>query len=704
MADLNPNRERWRIGLIGALLTLGTLAGYWPVRHFDFVNLDDGVYVSECRMVRQGLSWPGLAWAFQSVRGGNWNPLVWLSHMADCQIYGMAPGGHHLTNLLLHTANVLLLFLVLKSMTGATWRSGFAAAIFAWHPAHVESVAWVSERKDVLSTLFWLLTTWTYVRYARGSKVQGPKSKVLYALSLLFFVLGLLSKPMLVTLPFTLLLLDYWPLNRFAKGNQVATIGTGKPPAAKSLTRKFLILEKVPFIILSAGASVLAVWAQQSASALAATPFSARLANAPVFYLTYLRMLFWPVDLAVFYPYPDAIHLWQTIGAVLVLLLITWAVIRGMKQHGYLGMGWFWFLGTLVPVIGLVQVGSQGTADRYTYIPYIGLAIIVSWGLADVARAWPRGRAVLKAFAVLALLCCLATTASQVTYWQNNTTLLEHARKVTSGNFIAHDNLGSELLHHGKLDEAEAHFREVIRLRPAVAKPYNNLGMVFAMRNNLDEATNLFATALALDPQLAEAHYNMGNAYLIKGRIDEAIVELKTALRLNPDDVNAQLRMADALIKSGKAVDAVPYGEAAVEAQPGNAYAHFNLGLAYLAAKRRRAGQLSGSRATRARFATVPERLGLDLRDLSQGRNSQRRGSGDPGHARQPNHEMAGAEFAGHVGRSLCGDGPIRRSHQVHPASHHPGACRARHQDCGHGAGATGVVSSRKAVSRRTVR
>jgi tetratricopeptide (TPR) repeat protein len=602
MADLPGNRERRLVWLIGVMLTFGILAGYWPARHYDFVNLDDPLYVYQTRMVQQGLTWPGVIWAFQCVKGGNWNPLVWLSHMADCQLYGLKPGGHHLTNLLLHSANALLLFLVLRRMTGAAWRSGFVAALFAWHPLHVESVAWVSERKDVLSTFFFLLTLWAYARYAevqslkskvqsREPEVQGPgagHASRFYVLSLLFFALSLMCKPMLVTLPFVLLLLDYWPLRRF----QLPRLWTldsrlwTSPPPPSATPPLRLLLEKLPFAVLSLAASALAVWAQHSVQALGTEPLSLRLENVAVSYATYVGKMFWPVNLAVFYPYPASIPMWQAGGAALVLGAISWAVIRGMTQRRYLGVGWFWFLGTLVPVIGLVQVGMQGLADRYTYIPYIGLAVMVSWGLADLAAAWPRGRVALASVAALALGGCLATTWSQAKYWRDSTALYERALQVTSDNYMAHDNLGNTFLDEGKVDAAVQQFQEVIRLTPAIGKPYNDLGKAYAVQGKMDDAMIMFSNAARLNPGLAQARWNLGNSYLQKGNVAEGLAEMKRAVQLSPEDIEAHRRFGDVLIKLGRAAEAMPYCETVVRAEPGDAHAHFLLGSACLAEKR----------------------------------------------------------------------------------------------------------------------
>jgi protein O-mannosyl-transferase len=491
MSDLKNHRGRGLVCLLGLMLAFGTLACYWPARQFDFVSLDDPIYVYRTRMVTQGLSWPGIVWAFQCVQGGNWNPLVWLSHMADCDLYGSKAGGHHVTNLLLHTANALLLFLVFKYMTGAIWRSAFVAAIFAWHPMHVESVAWISERKDVLSTLFLLLTIWAYASF---SKAAIPRRKMFYVLALFLFSLGLMCKAMLVTLPLVFLLLDYWPLQR--------TESAGR-----------LVIEKAPFLVLSLAASGLAVWAQRSTGALGTAPLPDRLENAVVSYAMYIGYLFWPVHLAVFYPFPDSISIWQTGGAVLLLGAISWVVIWGMKKRPYLSMGWFWFLGTLVPVIGLVQVGMQSRADRYTYVPYIGLAVMLSWGVVDLAQAWPRSRAALTAVAALALGCCLTATCSQVKYWRDSTTLYEHALKVTTGNYLVNENLGIFMGMNGNIDQSVKYLQESIRLNPKVASPYYNLGKAYALQHRMDDAVVVSKEAVRLAPNDPKGLNNLAWLY-----------------------------------------------------------------------------------------------------------------------------------------------------------------------------------------------
>jgi len=385
-----------------------------------------------------------------------------------------------------------------------------------------------------------------------------------------------MSKPMLVTLPFVLLLLDYWPLRRLSFP---ALHDSATPP-------RRLLLEKMPFAVLSLVASALAVWAQQSVQALGTESLPLRLENAAVAYATYLGKLFWPTNLAVFYPYPDSIPIWQAGGAALVLGAISWAVLRAMKRRPYLGVGWFWFLGTLVPVIGLLQVGMQAMADRYTYIPYIGLSLMVSWGIADLAEAWPRGRAALAWVAALALGCCLAMTRSQVKYWRDSTALYERALKVTSGNYMAHDNLGNVLMDEGKLDEAVKQFQEVIRLTPTIGKPYNDLGKAYALQEKMDDAMVMFSNAVALNPGLAQARWNLGNACLLKGKVAEGLAEMKRAGQLSPEDIEAHRRFADTWIKMGKAAEALPYCAVVVRAQPEDAHAHYVLGSACLAMKR----------------------------------------------------------------------------------------------------------------------
>ena len=388
-AKLTRNQQS---ALVCLVLGLVTAALYWPMLHHDFIGIyDDDAYLTENSHVSSGLTWSGVVWAFQSGYAANWHPLTWISHMLDCQLYGLNPWGHHLTNLLFHVANTLLLFLWLKQLTGTMWRSAFVAALFAWHPVHVESVAWAAERKDVLSAFFWMLTLLAYTRYVCESKVQSPKSKVFYVLALAFYALGLMSKPMVVTLPFVLLLLDFWPLNRLSKFQ--SQLAASETPATKPAS--YLIAEKLPFFALALAGSIIAYSVQQAGGAFWSPnvlPLQFRVANAVMAYVRYLSKAFWPVDLALIYPYP---HHWSALlvmGATLTLVICSGWFIWRARRSPYLCVGWFWFLGTLVPTLGLVQVGVQSMADRYLYLPGIGLFIIVAWGLNDLISFRPQYR------------------------------------------------------------------------------------------------------------------------------------------------------------------------------------------------------------------------------------------------------------------------------------------------------------------------
>ena len=450
---------------------------YAPVWHHGFVNYDDDEYVSTNTVVLRGLTWHGASWAFTTGHAGNWHPLTWLSHMLDVQFYGLDPGPHHLTNLLFHIANTLLLFGLLHRMTGALGRSAFVAGLFAVHPLHVESVAWVAERKDVLSTLFWMLTLWAYVEYVRRPGLRR------YWPVLLFFALGLMAKQMLVTLPFVLLLLDFWPLGR---------VGTRPNPAGGwALSRDGwattvrLVWEKLPLLALTVVSSIVTVVVHRQAAAvisLSATPLNLRVANALVSYVTYISKMLWPARLAVLYPYAQSLPGWWVAGAFLGLMGISVAVIRAGPRHPYLPVGWLWYLGTMVPVIGLIQVGNQATADRYTYVPLIGLFIVVAWGVPDLLVRWPRRRIGLPIAAGLVILACAIAARGQLRYWEDSTTLWTRALAVTTENNIAHNNLAVSLADQGKLDEAIAHYSEALRIKPDYTKAQDNLDLALVRR------------------------------------------------------------------------------------------------------------------------------------------------------------------------------------------------------------------------------
>ena len=525
--------------LVCLFLVLATLTVYFQVRNHAFVNFDDDLYVSENSYVQDGLTLKSITWAFTATDTANWHPLTWLSHMMDYQLYGMDSGRHHLTNIFLHVANTLLLFFVLRRISGNLWPSGFVAVLFAVHPLHVESVAWVAERKDVLSTFFWMLTMWSYVRY-----VERPGVKR-YLLIVFFFILGLMAKPMLVTLPFVFLLLDYWPLDRFQFGQS----DIGRNSLQRSIGLR-LALEKIPFFVLAAASSSLTFIVQEIGGAVAPLggfSVNLRIANALVSYVSYMGKMIWPQNLAVFYPHPVLLPWWKVAGAGLLLISISLFVIRVWRRRPYLVVGWLWYLGTLVPVIGLVQIGRQAMADRYTYIPLIGISIIIAWGVPELLVKWRYKEIGLAAIAAVVFSVLMAITYIQVRYWANSITLFEHALEVTFNNYVAHDNLGSALYRKGRLDEAVGHYTEALRINPDYLEPHNNLGAALFRKGKIDEAICYFTRALRIKPDIAETHNNLGAALFQKGKIDEAIAHFQEALRIRPDYANAHNNLNSAL-------------------------------------------------------------------------------------------------------------------------------------------------------------
>lgn len=521
-----------------ALMVLTTVA-FWHLPENDFINYDDNLYVTENLQVQGGLSRAGLLWAMTATAAGNWHPLTWLSHMLDWQLFGAKAGGHHLTSFILHVFNTLLLFLVLVRFSQRLWPSALVAALFALHPLHVESVAWASERKDVLSTCFWLLTMWAYLRY-----VERP-GKWHYLLVMVCFTLGLMAKPMVVTLPFVLLLLDYWPLKRWPQ-RRAATgrPGRGKPPSqpASGQAPWRLIWEKIPLLFLAALSCLITLLVQKQAMpGIDLLPPAIRLANAMVAYVTYLGKLFWPLNLSVFYPYQtNTLAWWQPVAAALLLASLSGLVIRWGRKFPYLPVGWFWYLGTLVPVIGLVQVGEQAMADRYTYIPLIGIFIILAFGAADLAAGRRRRQVVLTASCGLALLACLVLTWRQVGYWQNSITLFGRALAVTKDNYLAYDKMGLAYDEQGRPDQAIEMYRQTIRLSPKFFDAYNNLAIDLADRGEITAAIPLFQEAIRLRPDLDRPYFNLGKAYLQQGRVEQAREMFAMAIKKNPDNVGAR--------------------------------------------------------------------------------------------------------------------------------------------------------------------
>ena len=510
--------------LISISLVAVTFVAYEPVRHNGFVSYDDDTYITKNPNVKDGITRDSVLWAFTKPRVAFWHPLTMLSHMLDCEVYGLNPLGHHITNVLIHIANSVLLFLVLRKMTEAMWASAFAAAVFALHPVHVESVAWAAERKDVLSGLFWMLTMLAYIRYAERPNVKR------YVLVLLAFVMGLMAKPMLVTLPFVLFLLDYWPLERLRNKRDV----------------KSLALEKLPFLVLSAVFSVIAFFAQRGEGALALKlSLPVRIANAAISYLAYIEKMVWPAHLAVFYPHQRyGVPVSDAVFAGIVLVGVSIWIICLARNRKYLFVGWFWYLGTLVPVIGLIQVGSFSMADRYMYIPMVGLLIIVAWAVKDFIANRPRRRIVAAVLAAVILLSVVLLTRIQVRYWQNSLTLFEHALKVTKNDAIAEKQYGRALLEAGRLDEARLHFNNALRINPGYSDARNNLGQVFLKEGKLNEAIECFNKALQSGAAREDAYINLGAAYNQLGKYDLAIQNWSKAAELKPDNADVLNNLA----------------------------------------------------------------------------------------------------------------------------------------------------------------
>ena len=566
--------ERWKIAGVCIFLAVIVWVVFGQTLYHDFVNFDDAKYVYENPIVQKGLTLRGISWAFTHVYASNWHPLTWLSHMLDCQLYGLNAGGHHLTNILLHTATVILLFLVLRRMTGFLWRSAFVAAVFAVHPLHVESVAWVAERKDVLSGLFFMLTLWAYVRYARR-----PWSPARYGLVVLLFALGLMCKPMLVTLPFVLLLLDYWPLNRLgadAKNEPVFRLGLPIP--------RRLIWEKLPLLGLTVVSCGITLFAQAKAlQPLENLSLSLRAGNALISYVAYLGQMFWPSGLAVLYPLTAKGVGGASVAASLVVLAgISTGVFVLRRRCPYLLTGWLWYLVMLVPVIGIVQVGAQARADRYTYLPQIGLYVLLTWAAADFSARLRYRPWVLGSLAAVILAALMGCARAQTAYWRNSETLWTHTLACTSDNAGAHNNLGNALLQKGKMDEAMVQFQKALQINPDYAEAHNNLGTALAQKGKVDEAIAQFQKAMQIKPDLAEAHNNLGNALLQKGNVDEAVVQYQKALQIKPDFAEACYNLGKTLLEKGKVDEAMVHFQKALQIKPDYAEARNGLGNALL--------------------------------------------------------------------------------------------------------------------------
>ncbi len=550
-------RGRFWLGILLFLLVAGL---FLPTLRQGFITYDDPVYVTNNAHVTGGLTGENMRWAFLSTEASNWHPLTWLSHMADCQLYGLHPWGHHLTSLLLHALNATLLFVVLRRMTGAVWRSLFVAALFGLHPLHVESVAWISERKDVLSTTFWMLVLWAYVRRVELIGARSRRAWIFQGLALLFSALGLMCKSMLVTVPCVLLLLDYWPLHRW----EYLSAGA----------RWRLLMEKIPYFALSAAASAVTFLAQGHGGTMASAedfPWPVRLANALLAYCTYLGKCFFPAKLAVFYPYfAEQPPLWQTVLAGLLLAGITTVAVLLLKRRPYLLIGWLWFVGTLVPVIGLVQIGGQSMADRYTYVPLIGVFVMLVWTAGDAAAFLSRQRVGPGLGAVVILSGCAALTFRQLGFWQDGTHLFRHALAVTENNWVAHANLSATLAKSSPA-EANAELQETMRIIATFAETHDQKGIELQQTPERSlEAIEEFRTAIRIMPVLPGPHYNLGIALAnIPGRMPEAVEEFREAARLKPDFADAHYNLGVALASvPGRNEEAIAAFESALKAKP----------------------------------------------------------------------------------------------------------------------------------------
>ena len=550
-AAVTPARPAWPFWAVASALLLLTIAVFAQVRTHDFVDLDDGLYVVDNVNVKSGLTVDNVRWAFTTGRAANWHPLTWISHQIDVSLFGMDAGSHHLTNLAWHALNTVMLFGLLRFMTGSLVRSGFVAALFAIHPAHVESVAWVSERKDVLSTFFWIATTWSWVQWTR----RPSRNRLILTLALYAF--GLMAKPMLITLPFTWLLLDVWPLER------------------RRIVWRARVLEKMPFLLLAAASTVVTVLVQQQGGAVSTVDRISivdRIMNAVVAYAAYLRMLIWPTDLAAFYPYNDNLGA-PAVGAAVVVLAAVSAIAFAVRRHApFVPIGWLWFLGTLVPVIGLLQIGTQSHADRYTYVPYIGLFVALVWGADALARRASPGPAVLKVAGVAAVIVLAVLAHAQAATWRTSEALWSHAVAVTSGNARAHNLLGAIYGNTGRVQEAEAQFKEALRLRPDMTEGLHilpNLGRSLMAQGKVADALPYLERARALKPEDAALANEVGMAYLGVNRTADAIAAWRDAVRLDPKLEQTWFMLGMTLAASGRVADARAAFTEVVRLNPG---------------------------------------------------------------------------------------------------------------------------------------
>jgi len=590
--------------MICAFLTAATLAAFWQINYCDFNDIDDVSYVTGNTYIKSGITLEGITWAFTSMHASHWHPVTWLSHMLDVQLFGLKPQWHHLTNLLFHVANTLLLFLVFYRMTKALWQTAFVAVLFALHPLHVESVAWIAERKDVISTFFWMITMGAYVFY-----VERPLPRR-YLAVLISFALGLMAKPMLITLPLVLLLMDYWPLKRFEQKKSVQESSTqlydsvfldngqGYPKENQSRDMKVeepvyiqgqwasirpLLWEKIPLFILAVLSSVITYFAATGSATVSfeVLPLNVRVENAFFSYVFYIGKMIWPNNLAVFYPYPERLPLWQVLGVLALLAAVTMAVIWKMKHFPYLTVGWLWYIGTLVPVIGIVQVGVQARADRFTYIPLIGLFIMVAWGIPELLKNWRYRQEGLSAASALIISGLFIITWLQVAHWQNSVTLFEHALSVTNENYVAYHGRGIASGRMGNYGQAIEDFNRAIKINPHYAEAYYNRGNIYATIGNYQQAIENFNSAIQYTPRYAEVYFNRGNVYAALGNYQQAIENFNSAIQFKPQYAEAYCNRGAVNGRLSNLSEAIRDFDRAIEINKQYADAYNNRAIAY---------------------------------------------------------------------------------------------------------------------------
>jgi len=617
MKDHSKNSDvmrRYKHFSIGALIILLTIIVYWQVGSHEFINFDDDIYVYENAHVKNGITIEGVKWSFslpEEKRHAYWHPITWISHMLDVQLYGLHSGFHHLTNLFLHVLNSILLFFMLYKMTSDLWKCAFVAALFALHPINVDSVAWLAERKNVLSSFFWMITITAYIYYAERPDIKK------YLLMCILFVSGLLAKPMIITLPFVLLLLDYWPLGRirFFFGKEKSMVNT-----TKNVTVYRLIMEKVPLLILSLGSVYTVTFSLRHIENITingSTTIYLRLQNALVSYIKYIWKMLFPRDFTIFYPYPEFISFWKVLGAIAVILLITFLALNYSRKYAFFIVGWFWYLGTLVPVLGLIQSGLwPEIADRWAYIPLIGLYIVIAWGVPALLPEIRYKDSILKLLGFGVIVSLMILTKVQVGYWRNNFTLYEHALKINTENFVAHGNLGYAFHEQGEIDKAIMHYEKSLRINPQLASIQTKLGSAYNKKGRIEDAIERLNVALIIDPDFIKAHnelasllldqgfideaidhflkvqnimphrkesyQNLAAAYLKKGKQDETIKNLSEVLRIDPNDSEAYNHLGTIYLIQGDLEGAVSNFINSLRIEPSNPQVHYNLGIAFI--------------------------------------------------------------------------------------------------------------------------